>query len=300
MRLAVVGLLVLSGTVWAAPDLAETFNSLKEAVEKKDVPKVKTLAPQTLKEAAELAKEPQPSEPAALENWKARQQFAKDAQSYTSYAYAVTASQATDPAVTIELAEALIAQDPKSESVDTVASVYLAAMAKGGPAKAIAGANKILAGRPENEDALYAVASNGLSSAPGQALTAAQRLVAVMQKKQKPENMSQADWDKRKAAMMGAGYTFAGVVSGAQNRYAEADRNLKAALPLIAGNSTMLSYAYYYLGLANFQMGKLTADKSKMNAGADYTTRAAATPGPMQGAASNNVQVMRRELGGAR
>lgn len=300
MRFAVIGLLALSGTVWAAPDLAETFTSLKEAVEKKEAAKIKTLVPQTLKEADDTLKEAQPSEAAAVENWKARQQFAKDAQSYVSYAYAVTASQSTDPAVTIEMAEALMALDPKADAVDQVASVYLAATAKGGPAKAIAGANKILAGRPENEDALYAVASNGLTSAPGQALAAAQKLVAVMQKKQKPENMSQADFDKRKTAMMGAGYTFAGVVSGAQNRYAEADRNLKAALPLIAGNSTMLSYAYYYLGLANFQMGKLTSDKAKMGVGADYTSKAASTPGPMQGLASNNVQVMRRELGGAR
>ena len=245
-----------------------------------------------------MAKEAQPSDAAAAENWKARQQFAKDAESYTLYALAVTASQSSDPAVTIDLSEALMAQDPKNDAVDTVASVYLAAMAKGGPAKTIAGANKILAGRPENDDALYAIASNGLSSAPGQALSAAQKLVAVMQKKAKPENLSDADWEKRKTAMLGAGYTFAGVVQGAQNRYADADRNLKAALPLIAGNSTMLSYAYYYLGLANFQMGKLTTDRAKMTAGADYTAKAAATSGPMQAAAANNAQVMRRELGG--
>ncbi|MSV35302.1 MAG: hypothetical protein EXQ47_06850 [Bryobacterales bacterium] len=300
MRLVVVGLLALSGTVWAAPELSDTFTSLKEAVEKKDAPKVKTLVAETIKEAQELAKEAQPTDAGGMEAWKGRQQFAKDAQSYTLYALAVTASQSTDPAVTIDLSETLMAQDPKGDTVDNVASAYLAAVGKGGAAKAIAGANKILAGRPENEDALYAVASNGLSSAPGQALTASQKLVAVMQKKAKPENMGDGDWEKRKTAMMGAGYTFAGVVQGAQNRYADSDRNLKAALPLIAGNSTMLSYAYYYLGLSNYQMGKLTSDKSKMGIGADYTAKAAATAGPMQGAAANNVQVMKREMAGGR
>ncbi len=293
-------MLALSGMLWAAPELSDTFNSLKEAVDKKDAPKVKDLVALTRKEATELAKEAQPTDAGGMEAWKGRQQFAKDAESYTLYALAVTASQSTDPAVTIDLSEALMAQDPKGDSIDTIASAYLAAVGKGGPAKTIAGANKILAGRPENEDALYAIASNGLSSAPGQSLTASQKLVGVMQKKAKPESMSQADWDKRKTAMMGAGYTFAGVVQGAQNRYADSDRNLKAALPLIAGNSTMLSYAYYYLGLSNFQMGKLTSDKSKMGVGADYTAKAAATAGPMQGAAANNVQVMRREIGGGR
>lgn len=300
MRLVVVGMLALSGMLWAAPELSDTFTSLKEAVEKKDAAKVKDLVAQTRKEAAELAKEPKPAEAGGMEAWNGRQQFAKDAESYTLYALAVTASQSTDPAVTIDLSEALMAQDPKGDSVDTIASAYLAASGKGGPGKTIAAANKILAGRPENEDALYAIASNGLSSAPGQALTASQKLVAVMQKKAKPESMSQADWDRRKTAMMGAGYTFAGVVQGAQNRYADADRNLKAALPLIAGNSTMLSYAYYYLGISNYQMGKLTSDKAKMGVGADYTAKAAATAGPMQGAAANNVQVMRREMAGGR
>jgi hypothetical protein len=35
MRLAVIGLLALSGLVWAA-DLKDTYGSLKEAFEKKD------------------------------------------------------------------------------------------------------------------------------------------------------------------------------------------------------------------------------------------------------------------------
>jgi len=300
MRLFVIGLLALSGMAWAAPDLKDSYESLKDAVEKKDVAKVKSLAGQTAKEAKELAAEAQPSAAGEVEAWKGRQQFAKDAESYSEYALAVTASQATDPAVTIELTEALIAQDPKSESIDTAAPAYLAALGKGGSAKVIAGANKIVAGRPENEDALYALASNSLSSAPGQALTAANRLVAAMGKKKKPEGMNDADWEKRKTAMIGAGYTFAGVVQGAQNRFAEADRSLKAALPLIAGNSTMLSYAYYYLGLSNFQMGKLTSDKSKMVAGTQFTDKAAATAGPMQAQAANNSAVMKREMASAR
>ena len=296
MRSALIGLLALSGLVWAA-DLNETYASLKTAFEKKDYASVKTLSAETTKEAQELAKEKQPTDAGEVEAWKGRQQFAKEAGDYAEYTLAVSASQATDPAMTIELTDALIAMNPKSEQVDTATPQYLAALGKQGAAKAIAGANKVLAGRPENEDALYAVASYSLSTAPGQALTASNRLIAAMGKKKKPENMSDADWEKKKSAMLGAAYTFAGVVQGAQNRYADADRNLKAALPLIAGNSTMLSYAYYYLGVSNYQMGKLTSDRSKMTAGAQYTDKAAATPGPMQGQASNNATIMKREMG---
>jgi hypothetical protein len=296
MRFAVIGMLALSGMVWAAPELNESYTSLKDAVEKKDIPKVKTLAAQTSKEARELEKEAQPAEASGMEAWKGRQQFAKDADTYSEYALAISAIQATDPAVTIDLVDTLIAQDPKSEQIDGAAPYYLAALGKQGTPKMIAGANKIVAGRPDNEDALYAIASNSLSSNPGAALTAANKLVAAVGRNKKPEGTSDADWDKKKNAMLGAGYTFAGVVHGSQNRYADADRSLKAALPLIGGQPAMLSYAYYYLGLSNYQLGKLTADKSKMTAGIQYADKAAAMAGPMQTLAARDSATMKRDM----
>ena len=293
MRFAVIGLLALGGLVWAA-DLNETYKNLKEAFEMKDYAKVKTLSAQTAKEAQELAKEAQPSDASLTDAWKGRQEFAKEAQTYAEYTLAVSATQASDPALTIELTEALIAQNPKSEQIDTATAQYLAALGKQGAAKANAAASKILVGRPDNEYALDAVARNW--SSPGPALTAANRLIGVMGRKKKPEGMSDADWQRTKTEMLGSAYTSAGVIQAGQNRYADADRNLKAALPLVAGNSTMLSYIYYYLGVSNYQMGKLTADKSKMIAGAQFTDKAVATGGPMQGQASSNSAIMKREM----
>ena len=296
MRLAAVGLLVLSGTIWAAPELNESYTSLKDAVEKKDAPKVKTLAATTAKEAKELGGEAQPAEASQMEAWKGRQQFAKDAGTYTEYALAITAIQASDPAVTIDLVDTLIAQDSKSEQIDAAAPYYLAALGKQGTPKLIAGANKIAAGRPDNEDALYAVASNSLSTNPGAALTAANKLVAAVGRNKKPEGMNEADWDKKKSAMLGAGYTFAGVVHGSQNQFAAADQSLKAALPMISGQPAMLSYAYYYLGLSNYQLGKLTADRSKMTIGIQYADKAAAMAGPMQTLAARDSATMKRDM----
>lgn len=297
MRLAVIGLLALGGLVWAA-DLKDTYNSLKDAFEKKDYAQVKALSAETAKEAQDLAKEAQPSDASQVDAWKGRQQFAKEAQEYAEYALAVSASQATDPAITIQLTDALIAQNPKSDQIDTAAPQYLAALGKQGAAKAAAGANKILAGRPENEYALDAVARNW--SSPGPALNAANRLVGVLGRKKKPENMSEADWQKTKNDMLGSAYVSAGVLQAGASRWADADRDLKTALPLVAGNSTMLSYTYYYLGVSNYQMGKLTADKSKMLTGVQYTEKAVSTGGPMQGQASNNAAIMKREMAGGR
>jgi hypothetical protein len=297
MRFAVIGLLALGGLVWGA-DLNDTYKNLKEAFEMKDYAKVKTLSAQTAKEAQELAKEAQPADAGQVDSWKGRQQFAKEAETYAEYTLAVSASQATDPAVTIELTEALIAQNPKSEQIDTATPQYLAALGKQGAAKANAAASKILVGRPENEYALDVVARNW--SSPGPALAAANRLIGVIGRKKKPEGMSDADWQRTKNEMLGSAYTSAGVIQAGQNRYADADRNLKAAMPLVSGNPTMLSYVYYYLGVANYQMGKVTADKSKMMAGLQYTDKAVATGGPMQAQASSTSAIMKREMAGGR
>ena len=293
MRFAVIGLLAFSGLVWSA-DLSDSYKALKEAFEKKDYAQVKALSTETAKEARELAKEKQPTDAGELEAWKGRQAFAKDAEDYAEYALAVSATQAGDAAVTIDLTEALIAQDPKSEQIDIATPQYLAALSKQSPAKANAAASKILVGRPDNEYALDAVARNWGS--PGPALAAANRLIGLMGRKKKPEGMSDADFQKTRNEMLGNAYMSAGIIQAGSNRYADADRNLKAALPLVGGAST--SYIYYYLGVANYQMGKLTTDKAKMATGLQYTEKAAGIGGPMQGQASSNAAIMKREMGG--
>ncbi len=275
MRIAVIGLIALTGMAWAAPDLNEDFDALKAAVEGKDAGKVKTLAPEVYKGAqAIVAKGSDPAD--VIE-------FAKGATDYSEYALSIEAVQASDAATTIQFGDMLLAMSPKSKYVDTMAGSYLAAL---GP-KAAAGAQKILAGRPENEDALYyAAASNA---------TYASRLVAVMSKKAKPEGVSDADWTRKKDAYLGAGYLYGGAAACSRQAWVECDRNMRAAEPFVKGTSQAGS-AYFYLGLADYQLGKLTQDRTKMQAGLKYSQQAAALPGPMQGQASNNVAIMSKDV----
>ena len=159
-----------------------------------------------------------------------------------------------------------------------------------GMAKATAGAQKILAGRPDNEDALYQAASGNA--------TYANKLITVVRAKAKPEGYSEADWEKRKNAMLGAGYYFAGVSAGQRQSWAETDRDLKAALPLISGNPALLGPTYFYLGLANYQLGKLTQDRARMQVGIKYTEQAAGVAGATQGQAANNLNAMKKDMAG--
>ena len=285
MRNAVLMLLVLSGTVWAAPDLNESYNSLKTAVEKQDYSDTKTLAEALAAEAKKASAEAQPPEADQVEAWKARQQFAKDAAEYGEYSLAI--ATLGNPEKAAEYGDALIALNPKSSHIDTITTTYLAALNKQGAAKASAGAQKIIVGRPDNEDALYALASSNSSYAG--------RLIQVMNTKAKPENVGEADWQKKKSVMLGNAMYIQGTAACGRQAWTDCDRALKGAQPYLSGGT--LGTALFYLGLANFQMGSVTQDKSKQQAGLAYSKQAAGIAGPMQGQASNNVALMTKQLG---
>jgi hypothetical protein len=286
-RIAAIGLIAFAGTIWAAPDLNDSFNGLKEAVEKKDVAKVKTLAGQTSQEARKIVAEPQPSDAGAVADWKARVEFAKGADKYSEYALSTAATQASDPNVLIGLVDQLLAQNPKSQYLNECASVYLEALSKESPAKALAGATKIAAAVPDNEDALLIMVGG---NAPG----AASKLLNVMRTKKKPEGVNEADWDKRKNYLLGQGYLYEGAGQCAKSSWVDCDRDLRAAVPLIGAQQ--LGTAYFYLGLANYQLGKITQDRSKIQQGIKYSDQAAGMAGPNQAQAARNSQAMKADL----
>ncbi len=285
--LRMTGLIAFSGLVWAAPDLNDTYKDLTAAVEKKDAAQVKTLAAQASKEAKELAKESQPAEADQVEAWKARQKFAKDADDYSEYALAATGMQV--PASIVDLTDTLIAQNPKSKQIDTIAPYYLQALNRQGAAKANAGAQKILAGNPEQEDALMQLAGGNAQYAS--------KLVQVMRTKAKPAGVTEAAWEQKKNSMITNGTYLGAVGPCGRNVWAECDRAMKAAEPVLKGTS-MAGTMYFYLGVANYQMGSLTQDKAKMREGLRYSQLAAGMPGQMQGQAANNVAMMSKAVGG--
>jgi hypothetical protein len=259
-----------------ADELEDSYAKLKETVAKKDAEAVKADAAATNKLAQALVTAPQPSDAAEVENWKQRVEYGKEVAAYSEYALAYVATQVEGPK-TIELVDALIAQNPKSKYIDDCTSQYLAALGKSGPAKQLDGMTKIVAGRPDNEVALAALAEGLMSKSPDRALGYANRLV------------------KTKGAGLATGYFVAGVISGAKNAWADCDRDLKGALPLVHDNYK-LGIVYFYLGLANFQLGKQTMDKPRMQSGLKYSQQSAAIAGPMKDQAYHNVLAIQNEL----
>ena len=127
------------------------------------------------------------------------------------------------------------------------------------------------------------------------ALRAATRLVEVLNTKAKPEGLDDADWKTKKDTMRGRGYWITGVLQGDRNQYAAADTALRAALPLIKDNA-MRAPALFYLGLANYQLGKIVQNRAQMADGAKFSEECATLPGPYQALAQKNASSIRAEL----
>jgi hypothetical protein len=127
------------------------------------------------------------------------------------------------------------------------------------------------------------------------ALRYATQLTTVLSKRAKPEGISAADWEKKKKAGLGRGYWIAGVVQSGQNNYAASNQSLRAALPLIEGDANMLPIALFHLGVVNYQLGRMTANKAQVIEAAKFSERAAAMNSPVAMDAARNANVMRIE-----
>jgi hypothetical protein len=274
--IAAIAMFALVGLT-RADELEDSYTKLKETVAKKDADAVKADAAATNKLAQALINAPQPSDASEVDNWKQRVEYGKEVAAYSEYALAFVATQ-VEGAKTVELVDALIAQNPKSKYLDTCTSQYLAALGKSGAQKQLDGMAKIAAGRPENEVALAALAEGLMSKSPDRALGYANALIRL------------------KGPGLATGYFVAGVIDGARTAWLDCNRNLKAALPLVHDNYK-LGIVYFYLGLSEFQLGKMTMDRPRMQTGLKYSQQSAAIAGPMKDQAYHNVLAIQNELG---
>ena len=88
-------------------------------------------------------------------------------------------------------------------------------------------------------------------------------------KKTRPEGIAEADWDKQKTGSLGRAYWVVGMVFAQKSQWVAADKSLREALPYIKGNNAMLAPALFYLGTANYNLGKMTMNKAKILEGAN-------------------------------
>ena len=294
---ALLAVALLAGPVVASVDtLEENYQCLKEAVTNKNAPEVKKFFHEVYPEATAAMAAHAPETGDERDAWASRVEHAKAIAAYAEYALFATASGA--PAgVFVDLIGTLQEANPKSQYLDAAYGPYLIALAQtGAAAKVPAIAEKGLANFPENEDLLLVLTETALTrKQPDRAMNYANRLVAVMSKHPKPEGMAAAQWERKRNASLGRGYWISGVIQGERSQYVAAEKNLRAALPLIQGNDGMLGPALFYLGTVNYQLGKMTLNKAKVLEGAKFSDQCAAIDGPYADQARHNALVMKNE-----
>lgn len=280
-------------------DVESAYNKLKEAEGRKDPDGILEWARKTSAAARQISSQPKPVGGDELEAWKRDTDYASQVDTYTEYSLqAAIATGIAPPDKTIALTEALEAQNPKSQYLGLVYAPYLSALQKTGQtAKLLAASERRLAADPANEELLLILADAYRNQKDmAKSTEYANRLVETMKSKTKPETMADADWEKRRNAILGQGYWIAGINYGSLNQYKDADRNLRAVLPLIQGQNELLGPALFYLGVANYNMAKPMKDKKLAADAVKFSDQCAAIKGPFQDPARKNALSIRREF----
>lgn len=299
MKLPALGMAIvfLAGpAVAVADDLEDAVQSLKEAAAKKDVDAIKKLMATIRPMTTEIAAEAAPQGADEKKAWEERVAYAKNADVYVESVFYTVAVQ-SEPAVMVDLISTLEQQNPKSKYLNQAYGPYLVALNKtGAGAKIPAIAEKALASFPENEDLLLYLTDTAMTrKQTDRALGYANRLTATLAKHVKPEGVFAADWERKRNAALAHGYYIAGVISADKGVWVAADKNLRAALPLIQGQAAMQGTALFYLGMANYQLGKMTLNKAKVLEAAKFSEQSMVIPSPYADQARHNALVMKGE-----
>ena len=279
-------------------DIEAAYANLKAAEAKKDSHEIAKWAGVTADIAVKVPSLPKRADQSDDEH-KHAIDFATQVVKYTEYAIYASALQETDPAKIIKLADVLEQRNPKSEYITQLMPKYAAAARQvNAIPSAVAFGERTLERGQMHEDLLLLMTDNAMQQKNADKVLAyANRLIELMSTKPKPEGVADADWDKKKNTTIGLANWMAGMSAAGQNRLAQADKSLRAALPYIKDNEQLLAPALFQLGIANYQMGRGKSRQQLADA-LSFLKQCAAIKSNYQAQAQKNVSVILKETGG--
>lgn len=226
--------------------------------------------------------------------WAVELDFSKQVILYTEYSLYAAVLQAPDPQKRIMLAEALDKRNPDSQYAPAVAEQWFVALMQAGRGEdAVALANRMIdKGKGSAEMMLAAAGAMIGKKQSARAIELAAKAREASAAAAKPEGVSGADWQARQAQIAGRASWIAGVAHAAENRWAEADKALREALPAVRGDQNMLAEALFYLGVANYRLGE-AGETDRIKDALEYSRQCAAIPGRFQGPANTNIKAIR-------
>jgi len=212
---------------------------------------------------------------------------ARQAVEQDAYKDAVTAK---NPVERIKLLNAFLTNHPQtSHAADIEVAVFLAYREQGDSAKALAAAEKLVTHNNTREDAMLLVAESDFKSGkdPNAVVNLSKRAIERLNKAEKPQGLSDADWARNKTAELTQANYMIGSVSFQAEKWDAADQAFRAALPNLT-DPRFKAEVLSSLGWANYKL-KNVSDAIKFYI--DCTN----IPGPFQLAASKTLNTITAE-----
>ena len=280
------------------PDMDLAYYATKAAVAKGDVDQVKKWSARTSENARKITGS---GKAPANDEDKQNLEYAKQVDEYSEYALYVTALKEKDnPKTVIDLVETIEKQNLKSRYLPLASRPYFAALEKAGEGgKVCSAADRMSGGGSKNAEAMLVAADCAWRGQRAASVVSyGSKALESINSRQKEEGMSDSDWANMKEGIQGTAECYVGVGYSLEQKWGPANKSLRAALPMLKGNEELRGTALFYLGLANYSLGKTIGDKSQMRQGMQFFQQSAAITNPMQDQASKNAKLVLQELGG--
>jgi hypothetical protein len=259
------------------------LNTIKAAEGKEDTEAVRKAAVKT----AQIARKLEAVKPAD-DDAKAMIEHDKEVGNYAEYALYAATLKSKDPKEVAEIGAALEEANPKSQYLWLATPNYLRALG----AKGCATASKLGAADSKNAEAFLVAADCAWrgSRADG-AVSGGTRALEALNSRPKVEGGNEG-------GKIGMANFYIGAGNAMQQRFGPANKSLRAALPSIKGDSVVYANALFYLGLANYNLGKTIGDRAQMRDGLKFFEESAGIASNVQAQASRNAMLIKSELGG--
>jgi tetratricopeptide (TPR) repeat protein len=279
-----------------APDMDVAYNALKAAVAKEDIDQAIKWSARTSESAGKIIaslKTP------ADADQKQQLEYANQVEEYAEYSLYVLALKA-QPKEVVALVDQMEKEDAKSAYLPLISGDYFTALEKSGEgAKACPAAERMSAGASKNVEAMLFAADCSMRARKAAGVVSyGTKALSALGSRTKETGMSDAEWASKKESMMGSAHWYIGVGYSLEGKYGPANRSLRTALPMLKGNEQLRGMALFYLGLANYSLGKTIGDRGQMRQGLQFFQQSAAVSNPMQDQASRNAKLVLNELGG--
>jgi hypothetical protein len=280
-------------------ELSAAHNCLRAAEAKKELPLIRLWSSQTSKIARKVMqlRRPEYGDEEEIAEWKQKVEYARQVEQYTEYSLYFASVQTKDTKIKSDLIEALEQRNPTSEYLAQMRTSHTTVVRQVDIVEAVASAEVQFEKGEWNEDLLLMVATHYMQQRKEEAKVIAYslKLVELLETKAKPEEISDADWDAKKRNMIGMANWMAGLLFSTQEKFAAADKHLRAAVPHLR-NSDMLAGAYYHLGYVNYRLAE-AGERIKVHDAIRFTQQCIAINSAVQHQAMENLKAIKAEYG---